>query len=46
MGGGEEGGIWRKESQGFYVMGRDEGSRGMYYIWIEGVVYGIGVEKE
>lgn len=46
IGGGEQRPIWTKDSQGFYVIGTDQGSTGIYYISIEGLVYPIRLEKE
>ncbi|MCY8309448.1 S9 family peptidase [Bacillus vallismortis] len=46
IGGGEQRPIWMKDSQGFYVIGTDQGSTGIYYISIEGLVYPIRLEKE
>ncbi|NTU27168.1 S9 family peptidase [Bacillus tequilensis] len=46
IGGGEQRPVWTKDSQGFYVIGTDQGSTGIYYISIEGLVYPIRLEKE
>ncbi len=46
IGGGEQRPIWTKDSQGFYVIGTDQGSTGIYYMSIEGLVYPIRLEKE
>ncbi|MDI6565124.1 MULTISPECIES: S9 family peptidase [Bacillus] len=46
IGGAEQRSIWTKDSQGFYVIGTDQGSTGIYYISIEGLVYPIRLEKE
>ncbi|WP_114151280.1 prolyl oligopeptidase family serine peptidase [Bacillus spizizenii] len=46
IGGAEQRPVWTKDSQGFYVIGTDQGSTGIYYISIEGLVYPIRLEKE
>ncbi|WP_367387002.1 S9 family peptidase [Bacillus vallismortis] len=46
IGGAEQRPVWTKDSQGFYVIGTDQGSTGIYYISIEGLVYPIRIEKE
>ncbi|MDA7027552.1 S9 family peptidase [Bacillus sp. CLL-7-23] len=38
--------IWTKDSKGFYTVGTDNGSTGIYYISTEGLVYPIRIEKE
>ncbi len=46
IGGAEQRPVWTKDCQGFYVIGTDQGSTGIYYISIEGLVYPIRLEKE
>ncbi|WP_186366240.1 hypothetical protein [Bacillus altitudinis] len=46
IGEGNEVGEWRKDSEGFYGVVSDEGSRGIYYLCIEGLGYGVGLEGE
>ncbi|KAA6450537.1 S9 family peptidase [Bacillus swezeyi] len=37
---------WTKDSNGFYVIGTDQGSTGIYYISTEGLAYPVRLEKE
>ncbi|MCY8016891.1 S9 family peptidase [Bacillus haynesii] len=37
---------WTKDGNGFYVIGSDQGSTGIYYISIEGLAYPVRLEKE
>ncbi|MEC1614372.1 S9 family peptidase [Bacillus mojavensis] len=46
IGGAEQRPVWTKDSQGFYVIGTEQGSTGIYYVSIEGLVYPIRLEKE
>ncbi|MGZ9792006.1 S9 family peptidase [Bacillus atrophaeus] len=46
IGGSQQRPVWTKDSQGFYVIGTEQGSTGIYYISIEGLAYPIRLEKE
>lgn len=37
---------WTKDGNGFYVIGTDQGSTGIYYISTEGLAYPVRLEKE
>ncbi|MFN2744126.1 MULTISPECIES: S9 family peptidase [Bacillus] len=37
---------WTKDGNGFYVIGTDQGSTGIYYISTEGLAYPVRFEKE
>ncbi|MEQ5999725.1 S9 family peptidase [Bacillus amyloliquefaciens] len=38
--------VWTNDGQGFYVLGSEQGSTGIYYISIDGLVYPIRLEEE
>ncbi|MBZ5517173.1 alpha/beta hydrolase family protein [Bacillus sp. KS1] len=38
--------VWTYDGQGFYVLGSEQGSTGIYYISIDGLVYPIRLEEE
>ncbi|KXZ24156.1 peptidase [Bacillus nakamurai] len=38
--------VWTNDGQGFYVLGTEQGSTGIYYISIDGLAYPIRLEDE
>lgn len=38
--------VWANDGQGFYVLGTEQGSTGIYYISIDGLAYPIRLEDE